>query len=289
MELQFSKMHGLGNDFIVIEDLDEEMDFAPEAIEWLCDRNFGIGGDGLILVRPGVSGGDFFMAYYNADGGAAEMCGNGIRCLAKYVVDHGLVDEDQDDMVVDTLGGQKLIRITRDDDGWMYLATVDMGVPVLDPAAVPTTIDDGAVVDRPILTDLGEFRVTAVSMGNPHAVIVVDDVDEAPVETVGPLLEQDPRFPRRTNVEFAHLVDPGHIALRVWERGVGETLACGTGACATLVAFSLLGLTGREAVVDLPGGELGIEWAEDDHVYMTGPAEEVFQGVIDVPEDDSEE
>ncbi len=288
MELEFSKMHGLGNDFIVVEDLEEELDFAPEAIEWLCDRNFGIGGDGLILVRPGIAGGDFFMAYYNADGQAAEMCGNGIRCLAKYVVDHDLVEGDRDEIVVDTLVGAKTIQVTRDYEGRLYLATVDMGAPILDPAQVPTTIDDDMVVDCPIETELGEVRVTTVSMGNPHAIIVVDDVDEAPVETLGPVIETDPRFPRKTNVEFAQLVDEETIALRVWERGVGETLACGTGACATLVAMNLLCLTGREAVVQLPGGELAIRWAEDDHVYMTGPAEEVFAGVITVPEDDDE-
>jgi diaminopimelate epimerase len=289
VDLEFSKMHGLGNDFVVIEDLDEDLDFAPEAIEWLCDRNFGIGGDGLIMVRPGAPGSDFFMAYYNADGHAAEMCGNGIRCLAKYVVDHGLVEAERDEIVVDTLGGAKTIQITRDYEGLMYLATVDMGAPILDPAQIPTTIDDDMVVDCPIATELGEFRVTTVSMGNPHAIIVVDDVDDAPVDTVGPLIENDPRFPKKTNVEFAQLVDNEIVALRVWERGVGETLACGTGACATLVAFNLLGLTGREAVVELPGGELAIRWAEDDHVYMTGPAEEVFQGVILVPEDDDAE
>jgi diaminopimelate epimerase len=207
VELEFSKMHGLGNDFIVIEDMDEDLNFAPEAIEWLCDRNFGIGADGLILVQPGRSDGDFSMAYYNADGHAAEMCGNGIRCLAKYVVDHDLVEEDCDVIVVDTLGGSKTIRITRDYEGMMYLATVDMGAPILDPAMVPTTIDDDMVVDCPIATDLGEFRVTAVSMGNPHAIIVVDDVDDAPLETVGPLIENDSRFPKKTNVEFAQLVD----------------------------------------------------------------------------------
>ncbi len=186
MELEFSKMHGLGNDFVVIDDMDNYLDFAPEAIEWLCDRNFGIGADGLILVRPGIDAGDFFMAYFNADGHAAEMCGNGIRCLAKYVVDHDLVDEDRDEIVVDTLVGSKTIQLTRDDEGMLATATVDMGVPILDPASVPTTIDDDMVVDCPIATDLGEFRVTTVSMGNPHAIIVVDDVDEAPVETVGP-------------------------------------------------------------------------------------------------------
>jgi diaminopimelate epimerase len=288
VDLEFSKMHGLGNDFVVIEDLDEELDFAPEAIEWLCDRNFGIGADGLILVRPGTAGGDFFMAYYNADGHAAEMCGNGIRCLAKYVVDHDLVDEDRDEIVVDTLGGPKTIQVTRDYEGLLYMATVDMGAPILDPASIPTTIDDDMVVDCPIQTELGEFRVTTVSMGNPHAIIVVDDIDEAPVDTVGPLIETDPRFPKKTNVEFAQLVDEENVRLRVWERGVGETLACGTGACATLVAMNLLCLTGREAVVELPGGELAIRWAEDEHVYMTGPAEEVFQGVIVVPEDGEE-
>jgi diaminopimelate epimerase len=291
MELQFVKMHGLGNDFVVIEDLAEELDLSPEAVAWFCDRNFGIGGDGLILVRPATAeGAEFFMLYYNANGETAEMCGNGIRCFAKYLVDHQLIPADQDDVVVQTLGGLKPIAITRAYDGTLYLATVDMGVPQLLPELVPTTLRCEApgdpVIACPIETSAGTFDVTCVSMGNPHCILWVDDASEAQVAEIGPVIENHPAFPNRTNVEFAELVAGDRIRLRVWERGVGETLACGTGACATAVAASLQLEIGREAVIELPGGELAIRWAEDDHVYMTGPAEEVFSGTMHISEDD---
>lgn len=294
MELSFVKMHGLGNDFVVIEDLAEELDLSPEAVAWFCDRHFGIGGDGLVLVRPAtIPDADFFMLYYNADGQTAEMCGNGVRCFAKYVVDHGLVGEDVDHIRVETLGGVKPISVTRAYDGTMYLATVDMGEPVLKPELVPTHMrcgtNDDMVIACPLETDLGTFDVTPVSMGNPHCVLWVDDVDTAPVDTMGPVIEKHPMFPNRTNVEFAQLAEDGVIRLRVWERGCGETLACGTGACATVVVASLTMRIGREAVVELPGGELEIRWAENDHVMMTGPAEEVFSGTMPIAEDDDAE
>ena len=291
MELQFAKMHGLGNDFVVFEDLTGEIDLSPEAVAWFCDRNFGIGADGLILVRPATTpGADFSMAYYNSDGSVAEMCGNGIRCFAKYVVDRGLVPADRNQIVVETLGGPKPIEITRAYDGKMYLATVDMGEPVLEPAEVPTDMrcgdNDDMVVSCDLDTNVGAFDVTIVSMGNPHCVLWVDDVDSADVEEIGPVIETHELFPAKTNVEFAQMSDDGRIKLRVWERGVGETLACGTGACAALVAASLTLRVGREAAVDLQGGELDIRWAENNHVYMTGPAVEVFAGTITVVEDD---
>jgi diaminopimelate epimerase len=290
MELQFVKMHGLGNDFVVFEDLASEIDLSPEAVEWFCDRHFGVGGDGVILVRPASNpDADYYMAYYNSDGSVAEMCGNGVRCFAKYCVDHGLLAADRDDLVVETLGGLKPIKVTRAYDGTMYLATVDMGEPELDPAKVPTALrgaDDGPVISQPLTTDLGTFEVTMVSMGNPHCIQWVDDVDAADVDRIGPAIETHAAFPAKTNVEFAQLVDDGVIRLRVWERGCKETLACGTGACATLVAASLTGRTGREATIELPGGDLEIRWAEDNHVYMTGPAIEVFAGQITVAEDD---
>jgi diaminopimelate epimerase len=279
VELQFTKMHGLGNDFVVIDDRERVWDLDPGAVRWLADRNFGVGGDGVILVRPADDGvSDFFMLYHNADGSSAEMCGNGVRCFAKWLVDRGLVEGDT--VAVQTLGGSRTIVVTLDDDGVMALARVDMGEPVFDPALIPTTFAAGTAVDHPVATPAGTVNVTALSMGNPHAVIWVDDVDEALLETVGPLVENAPSFPRKTNVEFAHVDAPDHIRLRVWERGVGETLACGTGACATAVAAAASGRTGREVTVELPGGELAIEWAADGHVYMTGPAEEVFRGVI---------
>jgi diaminopimelate epimerase len=282
MDLTFTKMHGLGNDFVVIDDLDDQIEFEPEAVAWLCDRHFGIGGDGLILVRPATAeGAEVFMLYYNADGTTAEMCGNGVRCLAKYAVEHGMTEGET--LNVQTLGGIRAVEVAVDTEGRMEAATVDMGEPRLAAESIPTTLgatEAEAVVSAELRTLHGTFQVTCVNMGNPHAVIWVDDVDEAPVATVGPAIETNPAFPDKTNVEFAQVTDDGAIRLRVWERGVGETLACGTGACAALVAASLAGLVDRDAVIDLPGGELVVRWAEDGHVYMTGPAEEVFTGVI---------
>jgi len=284
--LEFTKMHGLGNDFVMIEDLDDTLDLDPEAVAYFCDRNFGIGADGLILVRPAsVPDADFFMLYYNADGTTAEMCGNGVRCFAKYLVDHDLVSADVEDIRVQTLGGVRPVRVERALDGTMENATVDMGEPILEPADVPTSLQTDQVIAYPLETELGTFNVTAVSMGNPHAVLWVDDVEAAPVESLGPVIETHPAFPAKTNVEFAELVSADHIRLRVWERGVGETLACGTGACATLVAAVLECRTGREATVELPGGELHIRLDDDGHVYMTGPATEVFSGSVLIDEE----
>ncbi len=292
MELSFVKMHGLGNDFVVFEDLASEIDLSPEAVAWFCDRHFGVGGDGVILVRPATTpDADYYMAYYNSDGSTAEMCGNGIRCFAKYVVDHGLLATDRDELVVEALGGRLMpIKLTRAYDGTLYLATVDMGEPVLAPVDVPTGLraesDDDAVICRPLETDAGTFEVTTVSMGNPHCVMWVDDVDDADVAGIGGAIETHELFPARTNVEFAQVTADGGIRLRVWERGCGETLACGTGACATLVAASLEDRSGREATIELPGGDIDVRWAEDNHVYMTGPAVEVFAGQITIAEDD---
>ena len=291
MQLQFVKMHGLGNDFVVMEALAEELDFDPDAIAWVCDRHFGVGADGLILVRPASTPeADFYMAYYNGDGSVAEMCGNGVRCFAKYLVDRGLVTADRGEIVVETLGGLKPIKLTRAYDGTLYLATVDMGEPVVRPADIPTEMrcgdNDDMVISCPLETEVGTFDVTPVSMGNPHCVLWVDDADAADVQTIGPVIETHPAFPAKTNVEFAQLIDDSRIKLRVWERGCGETLACGTGACATLVVASLTCRLGREATIELPGGELEIRWAEDNHVYMTGSATEVFAGTITIAEDD---
>jgi diaminopimelate epimerase len=285
-------MHGLGNDFVVFEDLDGELDMSPEAIEWICDRRFGIGADGVILVRSSeIPDADFHMAYFNSDGSIAEMCGNGIRCLARYVVDHELLAPDRDELVVSTLVGLKPISVNRDLDGSFVAATVDMGEPILNPADVPTLLSaetpGGPVVSRPLTTDIGTFDVTAVSMGNPHCVLWVDDVDVADVDGIGPVIETHDMFPARTNVEFAQVVDAGTIRLRVWERGCAETLACGTGACATLVAGVLTDRIGREATIELPGGLLDIHWAQDNHVYMTGSATEVFAGSLPI-DDESE-
>jgi len=287
VKLTFTKMNGLGNDFVFIEDLEEQWDLAPEAVAWLCDRHFGVGGDGVILVRPATDpAADFYMHYHNADGSLAEMCGNGARCFAKYLVDHELIPADRDSLVIETLGGLRPVTFTRDYEGKLYTATVDMGVPELNPAKLPSTFEGMQVYQCPMDTPYGTFAITGISMGNPHAVIWVDDVDDAPVETVGPFIETSDRFPKGTNVEFAQLIDSETIRLRVWERGVGETLACGTGACATLVAATLACFTGRHANVEVPGGELLIRWHEDEHVYMTGSAAQVFSGMIEIPEED---
>lgn len=291
MELTFTKMHGLGNDFIVIDDLNEELELSAEAVAWFCDRNFGIGADGIMLVRPAtVEDADFSWLFRNSDGSVAEMCGNGIRCFAKYVVDRGLIDPSADVVRVETALGVYPVTVERAADGTMALATVDMGEPILDPARIPTTLGcedpEDPVIECDLETEAGAASVTCVSMGNPHCVIFVDDVDEAPVHTLGPAIETHPAFPNKTNVEFASIDADDRIRLRVWERGVGETLACGTGACATAVAAALKCLIGRDAHVELPGGELFIRWAPDGRVHMTGPAQHVFTGVLSIPEDE---
>jgi len=286
VRIDFTKMNGLGNDFVMIDDRDEELDFAPEAISWFCDRHFGVGADGLILLRPATTpDADWYMQYYNADGSLAEMCGNGARCLAKYVVDHGLTPRDASSLTIETLGGLKPVTFTRDDDGMLDTATVDMGEPLFAPEEIPAAFSGTQVYECPVETPYGTVHVTGVSMGNPHMVIWVDDVDAAPVATVGPYLERHERFPNGTNVEFAELVGKETVRVRVWERGVGETLACGTGACAVAVAATLSCRTGRDCTVLLPGGDLLIRWHEDDHVYMTGSAAVSFTGTVELPEE----
>ncbi|MGB4581101.1 MAG: diaminopimelate epimerase [Coriobacteriia bacterium] len=288
MQLLFSKMNGLGNDFVFIEDLDEALDLSPEAAQWICDRHFGVGADGIIMVRPATTpGADYYMHYVNADGSLAEMCGNGARCFAKYLVDHGLVAADATSLVIETLGGLKPVTFTRDEDGQLLTATVDMGTPRFAPEEIPAVFEGTQVYDCPLETPFGAFGITAVSMGNPHVIIWVDDVDTTPVETVGPFIETHERFPRGTNVEFAQLIDDATIKMRVWERGVGETLACGTGACAVAVAGTLSCRVGRSTTIELPGGDLEVRWHENDHVYMTGSATVAFAGTIDLTDEDS--
>ncbi|WP_339278583.1 diaminopimelate epimerase [Paenibacillus sp. FSL W8-1187] len=276
--MQFTKMNGLGNDFIVVygeRDLPAGVDKL--AVE-LCNRYFGIGADGLVYILPSERA-DFRMRIINSDGSEAEQCGNAIRCVAKYVYDHGHADKES--LTIETLGaGVQQVELTTR-DGKVELVRVDMGEPILSGLQVPTTIDAERVVSYPIEAGGREFRFTAVSMGNPHAVIYVDDAASFDLAEWGPKLETHPMFPRKTNVEFVTVNSREQADMRVWERGAGPTLACGTGACATLVSSVLNGLTDRKAVVSLKGGDLHIEWSEgDNHVYMTGPAAEVFRGEL---------
>ncbi len=286
MELRFTKMHGIGNDFVMIEDDAGAIEMTPEAVQWFCDRHFGIGADGLIIVRPATSGAaDYYMDYHNADGSLAEMCGNGARCFAKYLADRGLVPAGTDTLVIETLGGVRHVAITRSADGMCDSVTVDMGRPVFEAASIPTTLAGGEVTGVPLETPQGTFDLTAVSMGNPHAITWVDDVEAAPVETAGPAIERHEAFPRATNVEFAQIVDGSTVRVRVWERGVGETLACGTGACAVAVAAIRAGHVTTPVTVELPGGELTVAWDGSGSVLMTGSATEVFTGTLDVPDE----
>ncbi|WP_044479184.1 diaminopimelate epimerase [Paenibacillus antibioticophila] len=276
--MEFTKMHGLGNDFLVFYGLNElPANVSELAIQW-CNRFFGAGGDGLVFILPSERA-DFKMRIINSDGTEAEQCGNAIRCVSKYVYDHGYTDRSQ--ITIETLGAgvqQVTLNVV---EGAVSTVTVDMGEPILDGRAVPTTLSGKPVLDEPIEAAGREFRFTAVSMGNPHCVIYVDDAPSFEVLEWGPRLETHPYFPRKVNVEFASVTARDRVEMRVWERGAGSTLACGTGACATLVSSVLNGHTDRAAWIGLKGGDLYIEWNEqNNHVYMTGPAEAVYQGRI---------
>ncbi|MBL7684587.1 MAG: diaminopimelate epimerase [Deltaproteobacteria bacterium] len=272
--MPFTKMHGLGNDFIVINDFDNQIPDLSKQARILCDRRFGIGCDQLLIVKPSEVA-DAKMLIFNADGSEVEMCGNGIRCFAQYVRKHGIVS--QDEMVIETLAG--LIKPVLKGN----LVEVDMGEPVLSGPEIPVNLA-GMVISKPLQIEGQTYDITCVSMGNPHCVIFVEDVSAVPLEKIGPRIEHHELFPKRTNVEFVHVLNKRHIQVRVWERGSGITLACGTGACGTAVAAVLNGLTERQITVQLPGGNLEIHWSEkDNHVYMTGPGVEVFTGEIDLP------
>lgn len=284
---EFEKLHGAGNDFIFLDGTERTVDLTEEEVALLCDRHKGIGADGVIIVRgPRDDGTDGFMDYRNADGSVAQMCGNGVRCFAKYLVDHGMAGN-KPLLNVETRAGVKTISYTTDEDGLLLTATVDMGMPIFNPQDVPTTLafnamtDEGEVFVKESLIDspFGEFEFTCISMGNPHAVAFVDDCDEIDVNSIGAYFECCDAFPEQANIEFATVCDNG-IHMRVFERGCGETLACGTGACATGVAAYLTGRAGRSNDVVLLGGTLHIEYAECGNVLMTGPAEESFRGTV---------
>lgn len=274
-------MHGLGNDYVYVNCFEEKIGNPPAVARFVSDRHFGIGSDGLIMINPSKTA-DFEMEMYNADGSRGEMCGNGIRCVAKYVYDYGLTDKTQ--ISVETLGGIKYLDLTVE-DGKVSLVKVDMGKPELEADLIPIISEREKVIDEPIEVDGKEYHMTGVSMGNPHAVIYVDDVKGLDLEKIGPKFENHERFPKRINTEFVHCIDRQTVEMRVWERGSGETLACGTGACAVAVSSILNNLTDTQVTVKLLGGDLQIEWdREKDRVFMTGPATVVFDGVIDITE-----
>lgn len=274
--MKFTKMQGLGNDYVYVNCLQEKVENPSAAAVKVSDRHFGIGSDGLILINPSKVA-DFEMEMYNADGSRGEMCGNGIRCVAKYVYDYGLTDKTS--ISVETLGGIKYLDLTVE-NGKVKQVKVDMGKPILNPAQIPVIAEGETVLDEPIEVGGVTYRITGVSMGNPHAVVFVDDVQQLEIEKIGPLFEKHDRFPKRINTEFVKVLDRKNVQMRVWERGSGETLACGTGACAVAVACILNHLTEDEVTVKLLGGDLTIFWdRKKDTVFMTGPAETVFDGV----------
>ncbi len=273
--MEFVKAHGTGNDFVVIDDLEDRMELDPEFVRRVCDRHFGIGADGVIRIAPG-SAAPFFMDYRNADGSVAEMCGNGVRVVGKYLADREHVGSAFD---LETRAGVKRLELTFDRNGMVDLVSVDMGAPSFDRADLPMT-GQGEALKEPLEAGGQVFEATCLSMGNPHVIVFVDDVDTAPVTSAGPLLERHPAFPKFTNVEFVQVVGPQRLRQRTWERGVGETLACGTGACAVAVASQTRGFTGQRVTIELLGGPLELEWARGGPVRMTGPAREVAHGTL---------
>lgn len=273
--MKFTKMHGIGNDYVYVNCFEETVEKPQELATAVSDRHFGIGSDGLILIKPSKVA-DFCMDMYNADGSRGEMCGNGIRCVAKYVYDKGLTN--QTHISVETLAGIKYLDLTVE-NGKVSLVRVDMGQPAFAIGDIPVLADTEEVVDGPIEVGGVGYRMTCVSMGNPHCVVFLEDVVHLDLEKIGPQFERHPRFPKRINTEFVRVIDKHTMQMRVWERGSGETLACGTGACASAVAAMRGGLCEDEVTVRLLGGDLEIQWdRKSNHVYMTGPAKTVFDG-----------
>lgn len=273
--MKFTKMHGCGNDYVYVNGFKEEIKDKPAFVKAVSDRHFGVGGDGAIFINPSEEA-DFEMEMYNADGTRAEMCGNGIRCVAKYVYDKGLTDKTHISIV--SFGKIKYLDLNVE-DGLVSSVRVNMGAPILDAKDVPVISSMEQSVDESIVVEGREYRMTCVSMGNPHAVVFMDNVADLDIAAIGPFFENHKVFPNRTNTEFVEVVDRSHVNMRVWERGTGETLACGTGCCATVVACVLNGLTDNKVTVKVLGGEILIEWDRKDNlVYMTGPATTVFEG-----------
>lgn len=279
--MKFTKMQGLGNDYVYVDCFKETVSDPSATARFVSDRHFGIGSDGLVMIKTSEKA-DFEMEMYNTDGSRSEMCGNGIRCVAKYVYDYGLTDKTH--ISIETLGGIKYLDLTVE-DGKTKLVRVNMGKPELTPELIPIVPEkeESSIINAPIVVAGKEYRMTGVSMGNPHAVVYVDDVDGLDIMSAGPGFENHERFPNRINTEFVQVIDEHTVKMRVWERGAGETLACGTGACAAAVASILNGLTEDKVTVKLPGGDLEVWWnRQEDLVYMTGPAVVVYDGEIDI-------
>ena len=276
--MKFTKMQGCGNDYVYVNGMTETVENKKEEVPFLSDRHFGIGGDGVIFINKGEKA-DFEMEMYNADGSRSQMCGNGIRCVGKFVYDKGLTD--QKEITVESFGAVKYLTLTVGDDNKVAKVKVDMDEPELQADKVPVVCEKEQAVKVPVEINGKKYEITCVSMGTPHAVIFVDDITDEMVWTDGKALEVHSCFPERANIEFVQVIDRNHIKMRVWERGSGETFACGTGSCACVVAGVLNGLTDRKVTVSLLGGDLEIEWnAENNRVYMTGPAVTVFEGEI---------
>ena len=279
--MKFTKMHGIGNDYVYVNCFEESVKNPAEVSKFVSDRHFGIGSDGLILISPSAIA-DFRMNIYNADGSQAEMCGNGIRCVAKYVYDYGLTDKTE--ISVETLAGIKYLRL-QVENGKVASVEVNMGAPILEPKEIPVAVEESPVVNVPVEVKGKIYHMTCVSMGNPHAIIFMNNVKDLDIEAIGPYFENHMVFPKRTNTEFVEVLDRNTVNMRVWERGSDETLACGTGACATTVACILNDKTENEVTVHLLGGDLKIRWdREANQVYMTGPATVVFDGEITLPD-----
>ena len=275
--LKFTKMHGLGNDYVYMDAIHQKIENESSLAQFVSNRNFGIGSDGLILICKSEIA-DFKMRMFNQDGSEAEMCGNGIRCVGKFVYDKGLTKKTT--VTIETLAGIKEL-ILNVEEGKVKTVRVDMGEPILEPEKIPVVSNENPVKNLVIKAEDKKFKFTCVSMGNPHAITKVTDVNNFDVKRYGKIIEVNKAFPRKTNVEFIEVVDESTIKMRVWERGAGETLACGTGACAVAVACNLNGITNNKVTVKLLGGDLQIEWNKDDnHVYMTGPAVTVFEGKL---------
>lgn len=275
--MKFTKMHGIGNDYVYVNCFKEKIENPGEVAKRISDRHFGIGSDGLILIKPSQIA-DFEMEMYNSDGSLGAMCGNGIRCVAKYVYDYGLTDKTQ--ILVATGSGIKYLDLTVE-DGKVVLVKVDMGAPILEPEKIPAKVSKAT--GEKLTVQGKEYEVTCISMGNPHCIVCVDDVEGLAIEQVGPFFERHEVFPDRVNTEFIKVLDRNTVQMRVWERGAGETWACGTGACAVAVACILNGWTEREVTVKLRGGDLRICWDQDKNtVFMTGPAATVFDGEIEL-------